>query len=123
MSRHEARGTKRTCQNQECALPFYDLNRLECSCPNCGTAFNVEALVQVVSETRKRSQFLPVRSPVATPRGPAEPVAEEPEEAVANDDVADDADAEAATDSILDVDDEDVDNVEVERLPGVTAED
>lgn len=34
-----ARGTKRHCQNAQCGLPFYDLNRGTYGCPHCGTAY------------------------------------------------------------------------------------
>lgn len=38
-----ARGTKRKCQNDGCALSFYDLNRSAFDCPNCGSLFDLEA--------------------------------------------------------------------------------
>jgi hypothetical protein len=34
-----ARGTKRTCQNQDCGSRFYDLNREPAECPMCATVF------------------------------------------------------------------------------------
>ena len=34
-----ARGTKRTCQNQECGSRFYDLNRDPIACPICDSAY------------------------------------------------------------------------------------
>jgi uncharacterized protein (TIGR02300 family) len=34
-----ARGTKRTCQNQECGSRFYDLNRDPITCPICDSAY------------------------------------------------------------------------------------
>jgi hypothetical protein len=40
MSSQLSRGTKRVCQSAMCALPFYDLNRVDISCPNCGTIFD-----------------------------------------------------------------------------------
>ncbi|MBN9268421.1 MAG: FYDLN acid domain-containing protein [Hyphomicrobium sp.] len=36
MSKQLNRGTKRICQSAVCALPFYDLNRTDICCPNCG---------------------------------------------------------------------------------------
>ena len=39
MSNRALRGTKRRCQSEECGLPFYDLNRLDPSCPNCGVVY------------------------------------------------------------------------------------
>lgn len=43
MDRLKLRGLKRRCQNEACALPFYDLNRPAIACPNCGTGFVVQA--------------------------------------------------------------------------------
>ena len=39
MSNRELRGTKRTCQNHECGVRFYDLMRDPISCPACGAAY------------------------------------------------------------------------------------
>jgi len=41
MSRRVERGTKRTCQNEECGARFYDLVRDPIACPICQTAFVV----------------------------------------------------------------------------------
>lgn len=35
MASKQARGTKRTCQNEECGARFYDLNRTPIVCPIC----------------------------------------------------------------------------------------
>jgi uncharacterized protein (TIGR02300 family) len=35
------RGTKRTCQNDECGSRFYDLNREPITCPICGTVYEL----------------------------------------------------------------------------------
>lgn len=35
----QARGTKRTCQSDECGARFYDLNRTPIACPICGTIY------------------------------------------------------------------------------------
>lgn len=40
MSPYKSRGLKRTCQNEDCARPFYDLNREKCDCPHCGEPFD-----------------------------------------------------------------------------------
>ncbi|MBU2583529.1 MAG: TIGR02300 family protein [Alphaproteobacteria bacterium] len=39
MATADARGTKRTCQNDDCGARFYDLNRDPIVCPNCETAY------------------------------------------------------------------------------------
>ncbi|MGQ0671599.1 MAG: TIGR02300 family protein [Hyphomicrobium sp.] len=41
MSTKQARGTKRTCQSNECGIRFYDLNRNPISCPVCGTIYQI----------------------------------------------------------------------------------
>ncbi len=45
MSNQLSRGTKRICQSAACALPFYDLNRTDISCPNCGTVFDASVVL------------------------------------------------------------------------------
>lgn len=44
MSTQLSRGTKRICQSATCALPFYDLNRSDIWCPNCGTVFDASVV-------------------------------------------------------------------------------
>ena len=39
MATKQARGTKRTCQSDECGARFYDLNRDPIACPICGTIY------------------------------------------------------------------------------------
>ena len=39
MATKQARGTKRTCQSDECGARFYDLNRDPIVCPICGTIY------------------------------------------------------------------------------------
>jgi uncharacterized protein (TIGR02300 family) len=41
MSTKAARGTKRTCQSNECGARFYDLNRDPIVCPICGTIYQI----------------------------------------------------------------------------------
>lgn len=41
MATKQARGTKRTCQSDECGARFYDLNRDPISCPICGTIYEI----------------------------------------------------------------------------------
>jgi hypothetical protein len=118
MSRHEARGTKRICQNEECALPFYDLNRPDCSCPNCGTAFEVVAAEQVVKVAQSRLKFSRAGRPVELVRGPARQIVEEPEQAATSDDAEEEVDSEGVADNILELDEDESDDVEVDNLPG-----
>ena len=44
MSNVNVRGVKRICQSEACALPFYDLNRTDISCPNCGTVLDTSVV-------------------------------------------------------------------------------
>ncbi|MFA5950316.1 MAG: TIGR02300 family protein [Hyphomicrobium sp.] len=39
MATNNARGTKRTCQSNECGARFYDLGRNPIVCPICGTVY------------------------------------------------------------------------------------
>lgn len=55
MSNRERRGTKRTCQNPECGVRFYDLMRDPIVCPACGTGYQalvVPATADARSEER-----------------------------------------------------------------------
>ena len=37
----DSRGTKRTCQNDDCEAKFYDLNRDPIVCPTCGSVYKL----------------------------------------------------------------------------------
>jgi uncharacterized protein (TIGR02300 family) len=39
MATKQDRGTKRSCQNNECGSRFYDLNSSPIACPICGAAY------------------------------------------------------------------------------------
>lgn len=41
MATKQARGTKRTCQSNECGARFYDLNHDPITCPICGTVYEL----------------------------------------------------------------------------------
>ncbi|MEO1609242.1 MAG: TIGR02300 family protein [Pseudomonadota bacterium] len=45
MSTKEARGTKRTCQNEECGSRFYDLNRDPIFCPICNMEYRLAPVI------------------------------------------------------------------------------
>jgi hypothetical protein len=93
MSKVDVRGAKRKCQNEECFASFYDLNREEFSCPNCGTTYDhkvhAKAQEQASSYTvRKRPRVLPITAPdgdeaKATESGSAiEPVPNDPADVI-----------------------------------------
>ena len=75
MSKMNARGVKRICQSEACALPFYDLNRTDISCPNCGTVFDASVVIHprgaaepTSSWRRANRKLLPiVAEPAAAP--------------------------------------------------------
>ena len=41
MATKQARGTKRTCQSNECGARFYDLSRNPIICPICGSKYAI----------------------------------------------------------------------------------
>ena len=41
MATKQARGTKRTCQSDECGARFYDLSRNPIACPVCGSIYDL----------------------------------------------------------------------------------
>jgi len=41
MATKQARGTKRSCQSNECGARFYDLNRNPITCPICGSIYEL----------------------------------------------------------------------------------
>lgn len=41
MATKQARGTKRTCQSEDCGSRFYDLNRNPIVCPICGSIYEI----------------------------------------------------------------------------------
>lgn len=42
------RGKKLKCQNEDCALKFYDVNVNQPDCPTCGTAYDHDAPKELV---------------------------------------------------------------------------
>ena len=113
MTNKTARGTKRQCLNEECSRPFYDLNRPEPVCPDCGAAF-----VIVPPVTARKAK--PYRSPASFAR--TSPASVSPAQMPAEGAVLEDVDtkAEAADDAVPDLlleedDAEDVQTGDVSR--------
>ncbi len=50
MATKKARGIKRTCQNSDCGVRFYDLERDPIICPICGTEYVVAHAPQSVAK-------------------------------------------------------------------------
>ncbi len=89
MVTNDKRGTKLTCQSEECGARFYDLNKKSPACPVCGTAYKVTPPPEtVVKETPKPE---PKEKPVKS-------MAEEGAEAAADKDPD-----EAAVDELADL--------------------
>jgi uncharacterized protein (TIGR02300 family) len=64
----QARGTKRTCQNDECGARFYDLNHSPITCPVCDSKYELASsplAAQAIAEEKtvrraKKPEFVPV---------------------------------------------------------------
>jgi len=67
MSTKAARGTKRTCQSDECGARFYDLNRDPIVCPICGSIY---ALASVAASALPASVAEAEPAPRARPKKP-----------------------------------------------------
>lgn len=65
MTSSSAKGVKRICQDEECAMPFYDLNREAFDCPNCGKPFDL-------SEPEPESEAAPAPNRYPSRRTPRE---------------------------------------------------
>jgi hypothetical protein len=107
MAVHSQRGTKRTCQNAECGIRFYDLGRDPISCPICHSAF----VPPPVREISLDSPAKRPRSPFRTSLQPAV-VAEAPEEEVEVAGAGDDAELKIEgeeADSVLEIEEDDGD--------------
>lgn len=92
MSTKQPRGTKRTCQSNECGVRFYDLSRHPISCPICGSVYEIASSpIAVAAATEARKPFKKPEYVIEKAR-PAEAVAEaEGDEVLADIEVADDA--------------------------------
>ena len=90
MATKQDRGTKRTCQNDECGARFYDLNRNPIACPICGTGYVIAsspgAIAAVVPE--EKPQRKPKKEEFATAN--SDEPADEAEEALADVDTDED---------------------------------
>lgn len=116
MSKKAARGTKRTCQNNECGARFYDLARESIVCPMCGSAFAIP-VTPVVAEERSRRAKKPEYEVV---EAPAEAPAAESEDAL--DAVEADAEPVAAADDETFLEEEEDQGPDVSGIIGGVAE-
>ena len=82
MSSKQARGTKRTCQSNECGVRFYDLNRKPIHCPICGSIYEIAsspiaisaATEEKVARKPKKPEYVPEK---VVPEGAVEAEGEE----------------------------------------------
>jgi uncharacterized protein (TIGR02300 family) len=75
MATKSARGTKRTCQSNECGARFYDLNRDPIVCPICGSIYQLaSAPLSAVAEDKQSRK--PKRTEFADEAGAETPAAE-----------------------------------------------
>lgn len=95
-------GVKRQCAN--CGARFYDLNADPATCPECGTVFEIEALI------RGKRARPPVREAVAEPAAEIDDVEIDDDDVIETDDDADVDEAAAVTTD--DADDEDLEPAE-----------
>ena len=119
MSNKKDRGAKRKCQNEACALPFYDLNRTEFACPTCGTAFDIKAAQDALSELHGKGLYrkTPRRFPATIAAAEVDPApAELADGEVADDAVVKDAIPEGDSDVILEQEDDSDATIEIEQI-------
>lgn len=60
---NESRGTKRTCQSDDCSAKFYDLNRDPIVCPVCESIYKLAVAPEAVAAV--------VAAPIVAPAKPA----------------------------------------------------
>jgi uncharacterized protein (TIGR02300 family) len=105
MSSKAARGTKRTCQNNECGSRFYDLNRDPITCPVCQTAYVIASAplsaAAIAAEEKARKAAKPVE--VLQPEGELAP---EGAEELADVEAAEEPVAEASDETFLEEEEE-----------------
>jgi hypothetical protein len=117
MTRAAARGTKRWCQDEACGLPFYDLNKVDIACPNCGAVYTVivaPSAAESADRNPRRLGRVPFRAPVA-----AEAEVEVAAEVVADvdDEVEAEADDPVMAEALLEPDDDEGSDVPVPARP------
>ena len=97
------RGTKRSCQNQECGSRFYDLNQDPITCPVCQTVYVIPrapAPQPVARTVAKSPAFVPDEIK------PEAPEAEGGEDLVEIEDAAEGVEPEEADETILETEED-----------------
>ncbi len=78
-TKQQARGMKRTCQNQTCGQRFYDLERDPIMCPMCGANYNVaisSAAIAAAAAEEKAARKAAKKPVFAEPEAVADDAAE-----------------------------------------------
>lgn len=116
MGTADARGTKRTCQNDDCGARFYDLNRKPIVCPICETAYVIAhappgAVIADEVKPKETKRSKPEVDAEATVAEDGELADIETDDAIPDDDDEDD-------DTFLEDEEDDEGNV-VDIIPGI----
>jgi uncharacterized protein (TIGR02300 family) len=126
MATKAARGTKRTCQNEECGSRFYDLNRDPIVCPICQSHYVIASAPSIAEAVAAQPEEKPARkAKIPEPVEASElPVVEVPEgeDALTDVEVAEEPAAVAEDETYLEEEEEeggDVSNI----IGGPVAED
>jgi hypothetical protein len=110
MTVHGVRGTKRTCQNEECGVRFYDLMRNPIACPICHSPFVPPPVRDAdgAPRTYPSAFHRPSASSLQAPQAPEKELELQP--APTNGDDADTEIEPESPDAILEPEEEDADN-------------
>lgn len=102
----DPRGTKRTCQSNQCGERFYDLNRDPIVCPICGTSY-------VIASAPPRWEEAVEPKPVAPVEESTEAVADDGAEVISLEDADAEVGGDDADDTFLEESDDSNDDVDV----------
>lgn len=111
MTRLAARGKKRWCQDEACGLPFYDLNKTDFACPNCGAAYRPIVAAPIATGSERYGR----RPAPVIPLAPLKPVAEPEAETAADAEEEPEADESGFNEVLLEPEDES-DDVAIEPV-------
>ena len=117
-----ARGTKRTCQNEDCGARFYDLNRDPIVCPECDSKYVIVVHPPTPAQAAAEKARKPIKNPdfVASDEAKSDDLPEG-EEALADIEVAEEAGAVDADETFLE--EEEDSGADVTGIVGEAGED
>ncbi len=115
MTTKDARGTKLTCQSDECGAKFYDLNREPATCPICGKVYEVattsEPPVEEVKEEIKVDSGAKAGAEALVEKDPETEVIAELEDIVTDDALTDDDDSDTFLETDTEVEEDNVKDI------------